>query len=464
MTLSQLEQLDWTEFAQNGQLEILPSSGVPAQSATSVFGEADAQLEPAAAPSDRRHTSSAAPLALASRHSDSSAREARATQAPGFADESPRPRGRLVVAAESAAGDEANRIDQLVSGALDQPTGFPPVRAAITRDDKIAIALEGGVMRGELVTAAVIRYLRSLGVPPYDITVIVASQAEAAVVRAAHQDEPAVRGVAIEVHHDSVAGENAYLMATADGQAVYVNRRLYDADVVLPIGSPQLPDVDCPAIGAGIPEFCDRSTQQHVGNMRPDSRRRTRLVEQINDWLGVFLSVQVIAAPGGRIADVIVGRREEAMSQARRASQRIWQVGPTASADLVIATIEGGRLEQTWGNLDRALVGAAHLTIEGGQIAVLTDVNVPRERSRRKTKRRRPSGRGPRAADLAGRVGNVLEDHRVFLSSQLDEATVESAGFGFLSTREELQRLAGRCRRVIVLRDAHRCWIHAARG
>jgi hypothetical protein len=52
-----------------------------------------------------------------------------------------------------------------------------------------------------------------------------------------------------------------------------------------------------------------------------------------------------------------------------------------------------------------------------------------------------------------------MQRGRVYLMSNLDEETVEDLGLGYISSVEEIDRLAQRCDSCILLADAHRAGV-----
>ncbi len=120
---------------------------------------------------------------------------------------------------------------QLLRECLENPTGFPALRLAVTPDDHVAVVLDPGLPQLEPLLSALMEHLREAGVQPETVTLVLA-------------DEPAVPSwrdvlgqwkdrLTIEIHEPKNRDKLSYLAATQKGRRIYINRTVVDADQVV---------------------------------------------------------------------------------------------------------------------------------------------------------------------------------------------------------------------------------------
>jgi hypothetical protein len=147
---------------------------------------------------------------------------------------------------------------------------------------------------------------------------------------------------------------------------------------------------------------------------------------------------------------VLAGMANDVFREGQESCQRAWSSPVPHTAQLVIAAIDGPTSEQTWDNLARALSGASRVVSAGGAIALCTSLaEAPgptvRVASEAKDLRHalRTLGKHRDAGSLAAvALAQALAELRVYLMSQLDDATVEELGLIPLANPAELKRLA----------------------
>jgi hypothetical protein len=256
----------------------------------------------------------------------------------------------------------------------------------------------------------------------------------------------------------------------ANGQAVFLNRELHDADLVLPIGccrgetSPGYYGIH----GGIYPLFSDRPTVQRYrspGSLDASGRQRQQLIAEADEtaWLlGVMLTVQVVPAARGAIRHVVVGEARAVERRCRQLYDADWGYSVPRRARLVVAAVEGNSAEHTWHNLGRALATAANLVEEDGAIAVCCDLQMPpgaavqhlagarsRASALRHIRRDRPADALP-----AAQLIRALDRSTVYLLSRLEPSLVEDLDMVPVSGGGEIVRLASQFESCILVSNA----------
>ena len=250
-----------------------------------------------------------------------------------------------------------------------------------------------------------------------------------------------------------------------------MNRKLCDADVVLPIGltTVGLDQQQCDKYGGLFPHYCDEETIARYRDCKQaDSAKhgenRRREIDESGWLLGAGMTVQVVPGAGGTVAAVLAGEPSAVAQAATEKYRQVWSRPVAARGDLVIATITGPTGEQSWDNFARALAAAQSVLEPGGAIAICSELaNAPGPSLRRllgsedyarlERKLQRDRFADSRTALL---VCRALEQGPIYLLSQLDANVVEGLGLAPIASDAELLRLAKSYRSTVVLEDAHR--------
>jgi len=358
-----------------------------------------------------------------------------------------------------------------VKAAVSQPLDFPPLSRARVPGDRIVLAVDHGVPQAAKVVAAVIDALLTSGAEAADITVL-STQTEPgvpAVDLAAELENDARGHVAFQTHDPGDKTHLSYLAANAEGKPIYLNRKLQDADLVIPIGCLR---VDAALAYHGVhdalfPTFSDQETLDRfrVGDATGKGGERRRLSEEAEEaaWLlGVLFTVQIVPGPGDSILHVLAGQPAEVFRRGRALCNEAWSYSVPKRASLVIAAIEGSPEQQTWENVARALAAASRAVTDEGTIALCTSLaarpgagvrKVAAADDRRAAVRRIRKERQP---DLlpASELSKALERSKVYLLSRLDEESVEDLGIAPVEDAEEIARLSRRHASCILLANA----------
>lgn len=337
--------------------------------------------------------------------------------------------------------------------ALEGPQGYPPLRQAVVPGDRVVIPLDPSTPGLAAVLSAVREVLRGAGVEDSSIHVVTTGEPPEGWA------ESVVAGLLWEVHDPHDRAGLAYLATTPQGRRVYLNRRLTDADVVLPVG----PIGFDSALGLRgpwsvvFPALSDAETQRAYRALANDDLgdswdERETLAESAGvSWLlGSQLQVGVLAGAEGA-AEVLAGTEEAVQDEGRRALESAWTFRADDRADLVIVGIGRPGYRASLADLADGLATAGALVRRGGKILALTRVaeppgpavgrlvgaDDPREAS--------ASLRGAEGdADYlaARKLARALARADVYLLSELEEQLVEDLGMVPLSKPSEARRLA----------------------
>ena len=377
--------------------------------------------------------------------------------------------GRLRCARARSLQDPAAAVRE----ALRQPIGFPALRETVVAGDRVAVALEVGLVQPVAVVTGIVQELLAAQIEPSHIT-LVRSARDAQLWRGdLTRDLPDdVRGqITVRVHDPTDQSDLCLLNVSHDDRPIYLNREMVDADLVLPVGMirPRGSSGYLGVHGSWFPTFADQETQQRF--LKPQSmlspaefRRRCAEAREAAWMLGVRLSLQLIPGRGEHLLQVLAGDAQVLEPQGRSLCDQIWRFTVPRRASLVVATLPGGRQQQSWTNVVRGLDAARRIVQENGTIAVCCDLRSKPGPSLKRVARadsldaaRCAVQRDPTYDALpAVQLIRALQHARVYLLSRLEEDVVESLGLAYVACPEEVTRLATHHDSCILLQNAHR--------
>ncbi|MEM8946383.1 MAG: lactate racemase domain-containing protein [Planctomycetota bacterium] len=364
----------------------------------------------------------------------------------------------------------ADQIPAVVQSQLADPLAFPPLAQCTIPGDTVVVAVEPGVPQPAQLVSGVIRALSVAGAEPTKVTVLLASnepRPEAIESElAAFGDAPS----AVCLHNPDDEKEMAFLGVSQAGSALRLNRLLCDADVVLPVGASNPIESGgdkTTALPHLFPAFSDSETIARLAVSSADrfpnfDGASTQEISDCYTQLGAQLIVRAVPSATGQVASVIAGEFRAATRAANDRHHDLWRCAAAGDAQLVIATITGED-QQSWDNLARAISAATAVLEPDGAIALCTELAehpgsalqqlagsddpmlVEREISRT------PSfDCGPAMV-----ICRALQQHTIYLRSNLKASLVESLGITPIESDQEVERLAQTHRPCIVLEDAH---------
>lgn len=377
---------------------------------------------------------------------------------------------RPVTLIDAPRGASLNDLRTAVPRSLERPLGFPPLAQALAPGDRVALALAAEFDRMEEVVAGVVEYLRQTGVEAENIEIVSTrrdSEIEPFDPRSGLPSE--VREAVSWTLHDSLTRERLSLLAqTRADKPLYMNRRLCEADFVLPLGLSLAGRPAQGGDGSVFPTFADdpalRRFRRPGGDLAPEvaDRHAREEIDEAIRLLGVQCELRVVAGSAGKPLRVVVGAPEAIRKECESLRHEAWRRDAPPRAPLVIAAVEGGPLVQSWENTVRAIKNASLVSEEGGMIAVCSDLAQPpgpgvqllagAEEPAAEIRRIRKLH--PADAWCAADLAEVLSRARVFLLSRLDASLVEELGFAAVGEAVEIGRLARRASSALALANA----------
>jgi hypothetical protein len=368
-----------------------------------------------------------------------------------------------VARADRISSRAAVDVVGVVKAALESPRSFPTLAAALVPGDRVAIAVGDHIPQAADVVRGALQAFERAGVEPSLIDVVLADSADAAVL------DGTLGEARVAVHTPSDASQLCFVGLTAAGRELRINRRLFEADFVLPLTCARHSDEhDARGAFQGLfPRFADEETIRRFRQLEvwTSAARKRELLKETAEagWLiGAPLVVEVVPDRGNRVAAVIAGDPSAVAGEAQRECASIWKAEFKEPASLVVAVIGGDRREQSWDNLGRALAAAGNVIGEGGAVALVCGVSgrIGKSISRligaddRRVVARKLAGDTSDDNWCAWELIQALERGPVYLLSVLEADLVEELGVAPIANKDELARLIGRHQSCIVLEDA----------
>jgi hypothetical protein len=374
--------------------------------------------------------------------------------------------GAVVTHCNAPHGEPLVDVAAATNAALAAPLEYPPLSRAVVADDRVTITLAGQVPGAASVVGAAVNALLTAGLAPSDLTLLGAAAAGDPQQLLADVSLEAARGLTCLVHDPSDRAAHSYLAALADGTPIYLHRALPAADLVVALGTLQLPEAAgyWGVGGCVFPEFADAQTRSALGGTAdPTPRRRKQATEAI--WLlGASLTVQVVPGRPGEVLHVVAGSFEAVRRRGEELCRRAWRFDLPHRGALVVAAIEGGPAEQTWDAAGRALAAALAAGASDADVVLCSDLQAPPGPALKRLIRATDAPRALRGAARSGaadalfaeQLARALDRGRVYLLSRLDDSLVEACGAVPLGSAAEVARLTRRYQSCVVLSNADR--------
>ena len=396
---------------------------------------------------------------------------------------------------EDAAFSEA------VLHALEHPTDYPPISGGVVPGDAVAIVLDVELPRPAAALAGALRALQQLDLSQIDV--VVAESATEATRDAIREVLPAT--ISLTVHSGKSRDDLRYLAANEAADPIYLNRRIVDADLVIPISVARRIDPLMAGSQANVvfPSLSDHRSQARSRIQSTDVQSTLKRAHRKSadeeatrvGWLlGLQWMVEVEVTADGQPAAVRAGTAE---TLAAINDQGESHEGAAVASDVVIACVDGEQQQQSIANLLRAALVARKHANQDASIVLVCDLaelgtvlsaefdeqeDEDEEQEARNLRRGAESDeeaddltREQASLDLASSVST--EDHarrllhelvndldssqRYLLLSNCDDEEVESFGFGVIDDEHSLQRLVNGHESCVVLRTAQLAAHHA---
>jgi nickel-dependent lactate racemase len=364
------------------------------------------------------------------------------------------------VRGQSTAVDPATAV----VNALAQPLEYPPLSAGIVPGDRVAVALDEAVPCVAEIVRGIVQSLRSAGVDNDGIA-IVTTGAETGRLCCANLAAHGQNGIAFVEHHPDDERELCLVGVTKKHGPLVINRTIFDADVILPVGVAR--SGESGVYDSLFPRFSNTETIERFrtpASLMSESSHadRVRETDEAGWLIGAPLVIEVVPGADATVAHVVAGGPHAVSQRAEQLIKEQWQRRASGRASLVIATVAGGPSTSSWQNIGRALAAAERLVADDWAIAICSNLDEPPGPS---------LGRLIGADDLADTERQLVRDHfsdswpawqlaralqrgPVYFMSQLDAETTEDMGMAPVAGLEELVRLARRHESYILLEDA----------
>jgi hypothetical protein len=348
---------------------------------------------------------------------------------------------------KNLSGDELVRaIDQ----ALSQPLDFPQLSELAYEGDCVVIALQAATRDSQEILSSILGSLNKDRSEPLPVTLLTDT------FTAGQLDLTKYPDISLAVHDPDGENQFACLAVGVNDQPLYIHRLLFDADVVIPIGCLG-PTQNFEVDDCIFPGFSNR---QSLESFRGQSENDQRVdIQHVNDLLGTFFAIQLVVGPGDAVHGVYAGERRAVLKAAKKQLGKAWSVNVPATADLVVATIESQTTEQSWDDFAQALINVVPFCEVSAPIVICSQLRrTPTRETRAALVDPLPAAEKKTINKLV-QLRQIVNEHPVFLSSNLTQAEVEELGLGYLSAPEELKRLVEKSSHGLFLRDAHKCAI-----
>ena len=362
---------------------------------------------------------------------------------------------------------------------LAEPLDFPPLELAVVSGDRVVIALDRHTPGAAEIIAAVWSVFAKRSVKPADVTIL-----QPASWKFDQLPDPRVAlpksardAMHWTIHDATDKKRERFLANSANGERIYLDCEVIDADFVLPIGAvgfdpllgfrsassaifPGLSNIDSMAKARG---------QDH-SELRPEDDRPLRQLQDEVAWLlGVQFGIQVLPGIGGQPAGVIGGALEATTSAARDWLKQDWFVEQPQRCEIVVAAVDADAAGTSWDQLGVALQTARNLVQRGGKIVLLTNLSAePTEGFRYLQQCESPREalkplRLESPPDLipASRLASAADWATVYLVSGLNSDLVESLCMTPLASAEAA-KLLGRGGSCLLLESAQHTFGYVA--
>jgi nickel-dependent lactate racemase len=260
--------------------------------------------------------------------------------------------------------------------ALEHPHNFPPLRRALTAEDRVTVVLDEDLPDLAALLVPVLEHITSAGVSPEAITLLCEPSSGAQTWLEGLPDEYA--DAHVEVHQPQDRARLCYLASTGQGKRLYLNRSLIEADQLVVLSGRGYDPLTGYSGAESLlyPRFGDQAVWkescQHLSleNLGSATSVRDEAVE-VGWLLGAPFLVQVLVGVGGVVTHVLGGLMNIA-AEGQRLLDETWRVTAERRADVVVAVVPGEAGPRDFAVVSRALGNAARAVRPKGRILLLT--------------------------------------------------------------------------------------------
>lgn len=357
-------------------------------------------------------------------------------------------------------------LHEAVDYALSKPIDFASIDRMIVPGDTVALAVDPAIPCLSDVVAAIAQWLVEHGTRQESLQVIYPGTEAQTNELMEQLQKSGFADIQVIRHDPDDLNAVSYVAADEDAQAIYINRCLVDADVVIPVSCARDSGaIDYLGAFSIFPLFSNREIRGqlycYARLSNPDQHQH--LIDRSNQaawWLGVMVAVQVVPAKDEQVANVLCGLLDTVDTSAQ-GQMSDGQSAAEMEADLVIACLDGD--DQDWTNLAKALHAATRYCSAGGTIVLCTELNDtvgPALKRLRDGASSREQIEKRVAKDLtddalaAGAILEITRDHHVYLVSNHRPGTIESLGMAALADENQLTHIVRQHASYVVLHAA----------
>ncbi len=275
-----------------------------------------------------------------------------------------------LVAAFSAPPRPEGDTRERVRRALESPIDYPPLRQVVVPGDRVVVPIDPSLPDAPIVLASIAEILDEVGVE--SVAAIVDGRQPGAA------EVPLPPGVERIIHDPTDRTSMAYLANTTAGRRIYLNRRLADADCVVPVGRIGPDD----ALGLRGPWSV---IEPGLSDTTPVPRSLLRAAEQgpsdpdesieVSWLLGSQFQVGGIPGETGLLV-VVSGQTSALRDRSATLLDETWGFSVDDRADLVLAGLGGPSRPASPDDLLGGVRRALGLVRLGGKIVLLTRLGI----------------------------------------------------------------------------------------
>ncbi len=352
-------------------------------------------------------------------------------------------------------------VPEMTRRAIESPSDFPSLIRSVVPGDRVVLPLDPTTPDLTAILDVVAETLRTAEVE--SITV----------VSTAPEPSTLPEGVSWRVHHPDDRTQLAYLSSTNQGQRVYLNRYLTDADIVIPIGTlgydgtfgyrgpwsviyPGLSDQET------LTRYRGQLAEEKADRDHPNASLQESA--EVGWLLGCQFQVGVLPGRQG-VAQVLAGLESSVRAEGMAAVDGAWTFTAEERADVVIAGIGAPGRPTSIEDLAQGLATAGRLVRQGGKIVALSRAEgevgpavrrlVGAENPRSALNRLRGREADPDYG-AARRLASTLAWADVYLHSNLEADIVEELGLIPIDRPGEARKLAATAASCTILSHADR--------
>jgi hypothetical protein len=360
---------------------------------------------------------------------------------------------------------EVSDLRTAIQAAFETPVEFPPFSQTIFQGDRIALAVDPYLPQGDEIVACTVQCLLELGAVASDIDVVLGTGCEALQGRLT---ERLPQGCTVQVHNPEDPNGLAYIGAAQSAEPIYINRLLFDADVVIPcLLARQNGRFEFGGAAGIVPQFVDRKTQKDFENkyFRGQTAEESVDVDDPGWLLGIIANLVFVPGSDNAIAGVWAGEARSTMKTACRDLESALPNVQDQMFDLAIVAVDTPQ-KQTWSDVVRAIEAAQATVSNRGSIVVLSSLNASMDGAMTmlaslddddKLLKRLTDTNLPNSS-VARALLDARTSHQLFLLSNLERESVEAIGLGYVEHLQEVENLIRRSERSLVLSSAQNRW------